>query len=139
MSNRYLDRLDIAIERAGKSRNALAQALGMTRQNISKLARSPSATLKPSDTAHAAKFLKADLYWLSTGEGGDYVPERDGDPFSPLTMEMAQRIEELDVEARAYAYVILALVARGERPAFPSLPEPAGRKSRGGPPNGSRP
>jgi hypothetical protein len=80
--------------------------------------------MKPENVARAARFLNVDIYWLCTGEGGAYVPATHSVEYSALTLECARRLEALDVETRGYAYVVIALICRGERPVLPSLPEP---------------
>lgn len=130
-----IDRIDIALEHAGKSRTSLAQAIGISRQAITNLEKSPLKNLKPENVARAARFLGADMFWLCTGEGGHYVPEAKGQEFSVLTLECARRLESLEPEVRSYAYVVLTLICRGERPVLPSLPAPVGISPHDGQPS----
>lgn len=119
-----IERIDIALTHAGKSRTNLAQAIGLSRQAIANLEKSPLKNLKPENVARAARYLGADVYWLCTGEGGHYVPEHRPAEFSGLTLECARRLDGLEPEVRSYAYVVLTLICRGERPVLPSLPAP---------------
>lgn len=130
-----IERIEEALQRAGKSRTGLASAIGLSRQAFTKLGKSPLNSMKPENVARAARYLHADIYWLCTGEGGQYVPEASPQEFSALTLECAQRLERLDVETRGYAYVVLALICRGERPVLPSLPAPVETSARAGLPS----
>lgn len=130
-----LERIDEALMRVGKSRTSLAKAIGLTRQSFNKLGKSPlTNSMKPENVARAARYLQCDIYWLCTGEGGAYIPETTPHEFSALTLEIAARLDRMDVETRGYAYVVLALISRGERPVLPSLPEPVETSLRDGRP-----
>jgi transcriptional regulator with XRE-family HTH domain len=111
-----IERIDIALERAGKTRGDLAGALGISVQAISNMKRRAGATLRPENCARAARFLRCDLYWLCTGEGGAYVPELEQ---SLLVRDVATWLDEMPEEERAKAFVIMYCMKRGNWPKVP--------------------
>jgi transcriptional regulator with XRE-family HTH domain len=120
-----LSRIDKALLRAGKSRQELADFMGISVSTFSKLARRPGSSMKPENLAQVARFTGADLYWLCTGEGGVYVAADS--PLGGLTalaLQCARELDSMAVDTRAYAAVALSLIAKGERGDFPSLPAP---------------
>ena len=93
-----IDRIDLALKHAGKSRRQLAEAIEVTTQAISNLKARPRAIMKPEHIAKAARFLRCDLYWLCTGEG-DYLPEQIcTTQWSYLATEIARWFEALPEE-----------------------------------------
>ena len=97
-----LERIDIAIDRAQSSRHALAEHLGISVQAISNLRRRPGSTLRPERVAYAARFLHCDVFWLCTGEGGDYVPESK--PLAPVIVKAPNHtgMSALEVPEKLY-------------------------------------
>lgn len=120
---KLIDRIDLALRQVGKSRSELAGAIGLSTQAISNLKRRPGSTLRPENVAKAARFMQCDLYWLCTGEGCEYEPERKQWGF--LACEVAALLDAMpeDEQQRAFAvifqflragYVPTALAAHAE-------------------------
>ena len=65
----YGSRLQEAMRLAGKSREELAVAAGVTVQAIGQCSRGETKFLKVDGSAKAAAFLDVDHYWLATGDG----------------------------------------------------------------------
>lgn len=82
-----LERLEIALSRAGETRTRLAEAIGVKRQSLY-----PEGSMAGDTLAKAAHFLRCDLYWLCTGEGGIYVPE------CSLAAKVASMVERMTPE-----------------------------------------
>lgn len=100
-----LDRIDLALKQAGKSRSQLAEAICLTTQAISNLKRRPGSTLRPENVAKAARWLNCDLYWLCTGEGPDYVAaQRD---YSFLACEVAAWMDSLPEAEQHRAFALI--------------------------------
>lgn len=115
---KLIDRIDIALRQVGKSRSELADAIGLSTQAISNLKRRPGSTLRPENVAKAARFMACDLYWLCTGEGAEYEPQRDcGPQWSFLACEIADWINAMpeDDQQRAFA-VIFQFLKHGHHP-----------------------
>lgn len=118
-----IDRIDIALRHARKSRGELAAAIGVSVQAISNLKRRPHGELRLVHTAHAARFLGVDLYWLCTGEG----EFRRADALSFLAAEAARFIEEMPERERERAFALLYQMTRGNWPTYPPSPHAAAR------------
>ena len=109
---KLIDRIDLALRHAGKSRSELATAIGLTTQAISNLKRREGSTLRPENVAKAARYMQCDLYWLCTGEGAEYEPARDCAPtWGFLACEIATWIDALpeDEQQRAFAVIFQVL------------------------------
>lgn len=119
-----INRIDIALQRAGKTRSNLAEALGMTAQSITNLQRRPGSTMRCENVARAARYLHADVYWLCTGEGGEYVPEVSEPEYSLLARDMAQWLDAMSDADRWKAFGMLYQMSRGHWPVFPVEPPP---------------
>lgn len=118
-----LERIDIALQHARKSRGQLATEIGISVQAISNLKRRPGSTLRPENVARAARALGCDLYWLCTGEGGGYQPHQETGPLhSYLALEVAKFIDTMSEQDRARAFVVVYQMTRGEWP--PERPGP---------------
>jgi hypothetical protein len=88
--------------------------------------RKVAASLTAENLAHAATFLRCDLYWLCTGEGGEYVPQQKA--CSTTALETADWIDSLEGEKRARAYAFVNLMRQGRWPtSFDDAPLPRGR------------
>lgn len=122
-----LDRIDLALKQAGKSRNQLAIAIEVTSTAIGNLKRRPGSTLRPENVARAARYLGCDLYWLCTGEGPEYVAEKPAGPsWGFLACEVAAWIDALPEaqQHRAFA-LVFQLLKEGHAPTgLPPAPEP---------------
>ena len=112
---KLIDRIDLALRQAGKSRSDLAHAIGLSTQAISNLKRRPGSTLRPENVAKAARFMHCDLYWLCTGDGAEYEPERAQWGF--LASEVAAMLDAMpeDEQQRAFA-VIFQFLRAGPMP-----------------------
>lgn len=111
-----LERIDIALQHAGKSRSDGAKAMGLSTQAISNLKRRPGSTLRPENIARLARFLECDLYWLCTGEGGKYVAANTNGGMSFIALEVAKWIEEMDESTKAIAFALLYQLRSGKWP-----------------------
>jgi transcriptional regulator with XRE-family HTH domain len=107
----------LALQHARLSRTELADAIGVSRQAISNLKRSPGSSLRPEHVARAARVMRCDVYWLCTGDGGDYVPEQ---PFSTLALELAKLLDTMAEPERDHACRVLFLASRGYWPDKPT-------------------
>ncbi len=116
------------MQEAKVSGPALAAHLGIKPQGLTNMRRKPNASMSAQLIAHAAAFLRCDLYWLCTGEGGDYVPHRE---FDRLSREVAEWLDEMNSDDRWKAYAMVLQMRRGFWPTFTDdakpLPSPHGR------------
>ncbi len=110
-----IDRIDIALKAVGKSRSDLAKGLGLSTQAISNLKRREDGVMKPDNVAKASRILGCDLYWLCTGEGGEYVPATR---YSIVTESIATWVESMTEQDRMRVYAIVRLCSEGHWPAF---------------------
>jgi transcriptional regulator with XRE-family HTH domain len=117
-----LERIDIALTEAGKTRHELADEIGVARQAIYRLARRPGSSLKPENLAHVSRALHCDLYWLCTGEGGHYVPTTPNPGFSFLAAECARLLDQMPESNRDRAFVVIYQMSRGTWPVMPANP-----------------
>lgn len=76
-TSRLIDRLDKAMREAQVSGPRLAAELGIKPQSFTNLRRKANGGMRAELLAVAARYLRCDLHWLCTGEGGDYVPKLD--------------------------------------------------------------
>lgn len=103
-----LERIDLALSRAGKSRGQLAHAIDLSTQAISNLKRRPGSTLKPENVARAARFMQCDLYWLCTGDPPEYVPEKAPAPaWGFLASEVASWMDALPEHEQHRAFALI--------------------------------
>lgn len=103
-----LDRIDLALKRAGKSRNQLATDIGLTSTAIGNLKRRPGSTLRPENVAKAARFMGCDLYWLCTGEGDEYEPAKVcGPSWGFLACEVATWMDSLPEAEQQRAFALI--------------------------------
>lgn len=102
-----LERIDLALQHARKSRSDLASNIGITTQAISNLKRRPGSTLRPENVAKAARFMKCDLYWLCTGEPNRYCAEDSDGSFSVLALEVAQWLDDMPEDDRRRVFALL--------------------------------
>lgn len=110
---KLIERIDKALQMAGKSRGQLAEAIDLSTQAISNLKRRPGSTLRPENLAHAARWLKCDLYWLCTGEPEEYQPERlAGAQWGQLACEVARWLDALPEAEQERAFARIYLVCR---------------------------
>lgn len=103
--NTLCQRLELAMSRAGETRQSLAEELGVTRQALY-----PSGSMAGDKLAKASRFLHCDLYWLCTGEGGKYVPE---DSFA---VRIATVMQHLPQTRQLRVYELVVLMAQGKGP-----------------------
>lgn len=102
---KLLERIDLALQHARKSRGDLAGAIGLSVQSISNLKRRPASTLRPENIAKAAAYLQCDLYWLCTGEPEDYQAAKNCTPaYSFLASEVARWLDALPKDEQAAAF-----------------------------------
>jgi transcriptional regulator with XRE-family HTH domain len=102
---RLIDRIDLALQQARKSRHDLADAIGVSTQAISNLKRRPGSTLRPENVAKAARFLACDLYWLCTGEPEEYQPEQPRWGF--LATEIANHLDALPADRQQVLFAVM--------------------------------
>lgn len=113
-----LDRIDLALKQAGKSRGQLAEAICLSTQAISNLKRRPGSTLRPENVAKAARWLNCDLYWLCTGEGSGYTPAKRDYGF--LACEVAAWMDSLPEHEQHRAFALIYQVFKEGHQAAPS-------------------
>lgn len=121
-----LERIDIALQHARKSRGDLATGIGLSTQAISNLKRRPGSSLKPEHVAKAARFMGCDIYWLCTGEGGKYVSEatmKTG-TYSFIASEIARWVDDLSDVDRARAFELFYRMSKGDWPMYPPTSAP---------------
>lgn len=119
-----IERIDIALSEAGKSRRELATELGLTRQSIYRLTRREGSSLTAEHLAKASKAMNCDLYWLCTGEGGRYVPAVLNTGFSSLATECARLMDQMDEKDKLRAFVLVYEGAKGNWPAVANTTVP---------------
>jgi len=73
----YGDRLERALQLAGRSRKDLCGAIGVTLQALGQVLSGKTKALTSENSAKAARFLRVDHYWLATGEGQMIDQARD--------------------------------------------------------------
>jgi transcriptional regulator with XRE-family HTH domain len=135
-----IDRIDLALQRAGLTRSDLAHALNLSLPAISRLGRRPGSSMKPDNVAHAAKALRCDLYWLCTGEGGEYVPEASPEhEHSCLAREIASWVDAMPDRDRDRVFALVYQMTRGNWPAFPDAQPLNGSHAPAQPPTLSHP
>lgn len=117
-----LERIDLALQHARKSRGDLASGIGISIQAISNLKRRPGSTLRPENVAKAARYLGCDVYWLCTGEG-KYAPASNGSgaAFSFIAMEVAAWLDAMSESDRARAFTIIYQMTKGNWPTGASV------------------
>lgn len=121
-----IERIDIALQHAGKSRAHLAQAIGLTPAAFTNLQRRPGSRMEPQNVARVARYLRADIYWMCTGEGGEYVPEVSEPEFSLLARDAAAWLDAMSDDDRWKAFGMLNLMTRGHWPVFHAVPAQRG-------------
>lgn len=119
-------RIDKALAAKQLSRQELADAVGVSRQNFQNLHTRPNSTMRPENVAHIARHLDCDLYWLCTGEGGEYVPANGAAATGPagtvlgrLAQQCAERIALMSEPDQWKAFAMVSLMASGEWPQYP--------------------
>ncbi len=111
-----IERIDIALSEAGKSRRELATELGLTRQSIYRLTRLKGSSLTAEHLAKASRAMRCDLYWLCTGEGGHYVPAPADTAFSALATECARLMDQMDDKDKLRAFMLVYEGSKGNWP-----------------------
>jgi hypothetical protein len=122
--SRLIDRLDLAMRRVGVSGADLARVLGIKPQNITNMRRKTGDGgdgLRVAHVARAAEFLRSDLFWLCTGEGGEYVAA-GGAPLSEFARDIANWIDALSPDKRAQFIRIAWELTRDRWPAVSDDP-----------------
>lgn len=94
---------------------ALAAHLGIKPQGLTNMRRKPNASMSALLIAHAAAFLRCDLYWLCTGEGGEYVAHK---AYRRASREAAEVLEGMSSDDAWKAYALVTQMARGFWPTF---------------------
>ena len=92
----YGTRLEEALTLAGKSRQDLCTAIGISEQAIGQVIQGKTKAFTAENNARAARYLRVDSYWLATGEGHAKLEGADW-PFGLIDRE---RYESLDAERR---------------------------------------
>lgn len=87
----YGERLNQAIQLAGSSRAAVAEAVGASVQAIGQVIRGDTVALTAENSARAAEALRVDHFWLATGEG----EPRPKSKF-PLSDDLLKELSNLD-------------------------------------------
>lgn len=121
-----LERIDMALQHARKTRGELADGIGITTQAISNLKRRPGSTLRPEHIAKAARFLRCDIYWLCTGDGGKYKPQEGG---SVLAQEVAKWLDEMSEADRGRAFSVMYQIRLGNWPVMTAEEQPTNNRS----------
>lgn len=82
--------------------------------------RAESATVEPWRLVRAAEFLRCDLRWLLTGEGGRYVAQQDSyvKPYSKGALEMADIYEAMTPVDQAHFSACANLMQSGIWPEY---------------------
>jgi DNA-binding Xre family transcriptional regulator len=123
-----LERIDMALHAARKSRGDLAHSIGLSVQAISNLKRRPRSTLRPENVARAARFLACDLYWLCTGEGTYKAAERrSGHSF--LAEEVARWFDSMQETDRMKAFALMYQMKAGNWSALQHLERRSGARA----------
>jgi hypothetical protein len=119
---RVIDRLDKAMKEARVSGPTLATALGIKPQSFTNLRRKPVGGMRAELLAKASAVLQCDLYWLCTGEGGEYVHAHahasSAEQTSLWARQVAEWIDSMSPDDRWRAYAIVSQMARGNWPSF---------------------
>jgi hypothetical protein len=117
-TSRVIDRLDMAMLQVGVNGAELAHALGIKPQNLTNMRRKSGGSdgMRVGLIARAAEFLRCDLRWLCTGEGGDYVPAGGPGELSEFARDIAQWIDGLSPEKRAQFVMIAWDITRDRWP-----------------------
>jgi hypothetical protein len=121
------------------SRQHLADKAGLTRQAFVKLQRSPGSSMRPENVARVARHLRCDLYWLCTGEGGEYIAEHIAHEHSLLARDIAGWIDAMPDEDRNRAFALIYQMTCGRWPSFPASLLHHGNSQHDGSPTSSRP
>ncbi|MCW7541465.1 XRE family transcriptional regulator [Aquabacterium sp. A7-Y] len=83
----YGERLQLALNLAGQTRDALAKALGVSVQSIGLVINGQTKAHTAENCAKAAAFLRVNFFWLATGVGeprpAGGLGELNADPSSP--------------------------------------------------------
>lgn len=124
--NKLIDRIDLALHKAGKSRGDLAEGLGLSVQAISNLKRRPGSTMRPEHVAKAARWLRCDIYWLCTGEG-KYGPEGQSPTHSLIAIEVAKWLDAMSEPDRMRAFALIYQMTKGNWPVMPEEATPPPR------------
>jgi antitoxin HigA-1 len=141
----YGERLQKALDKAGRDRKELAHAAGCTVQAIGIVITGGGKAermLSAPNHVRAARFLRVDSYWLATGEGAMEVKlDAQGKELASLSadaMEIAVYFDKLtDKTDRTIAYVqamaaiLKALAEREVKNAAPATEAPAAVASPG--------
>lgn len=120
-TSRVIDRLDMAMMQVGVNGAELAHALGIKPQNLTNMRRKSGGSdgMRVGLIARAADFLRCDLRWLCTGEGGDYVPAGGvGGELSWLAQEVGRWIDDMEAGDRDRFAAIAWQITRGRWPTF---------------------
>lgn len=125
-----IERIDIALSEAGKSRRDLTNELGLSRQSIYRLTRREGSSLTPEHLAKASRAMNCDLYWLCTGEGGHYVPAPATTGFSSLATECAKLLDQMDEKDKLRAFVLVYEAAKGNWPTVANTTVPCSQPKR---------
>lgn len=97
----YSDRLNEGMRLAKKSKQNLADHLGISYQAVKKAIDGKTSALNAENSARAARYLGVDSHWLATGEG-EPTP-RDAWPFETFGPEDYYRLDaklRLEMEDR---------------------------------------
>lgn len=113
-----IGRIDMALQKVGKTRSGLATEMGISPQSFTNLQRRPGSTMRPDNVAHIARILRCNLYWLCTGEGGEYVPEVTEPEHSLLARDAAAWLDAMSDADRWKAFGMLYQMTRGHWPSF---------------------
>lgn len=130
----YGERLKLALELGGKTRDQLAQHLGITVQGVGNVilgGRGGDAAFSAPNHARAARFLEVDPYLLATGEGEPrpaFMLDREQLPIEAISH--ARKFAQLTEQQRD---IWNALVDTAVRISQPNVPRPAMVDEFGGP------
>lgn len=110
----YADRLALALTHAQISRVAFSKAIGISPQATALVLSGQTKALTAENTAHAARALRVNHYWLATGEGSM------AEAMSPEASEAARLMDSVAPERRAQLLAMLVQMVD-----FATAPAPA--------------
>jgi transcriptional regulator with XRE-family HTH domain len=140
----FAERLQAALDRAGMTSKALAEAIGLSWQAIRKYKAGGSTEMYATNLFKSARVLQVNALWLATGEGpmvgGSGMAAFD-QMISAPALEVALTLDAIaDPEARRIAYLEIQQVlvrhsdappsAAGSRTDAPPKPDPPRRSGK---------
>lgn len=128
----YGERLQLALDLAGRDRSELAKALGISVQAVGQTLRGETKAHTAENCAEAAKFLNVDPYWLATDKGQPRPPRlalsKERDLLSEAAVKHALIFDALTENQRQTWRALLTVVMAGEEKStkhadLPTIPD----------------